>query len=216
MAAFEETMVKIQSKLDPNVALKVYEGHFATTHSHITKYIDLTTLKARRSEAMAAANILADKYVNTTIVDTIVCMDGCEVIGAYLADKLTRNGILSMNAHKTIYILSPEIGSGGLIVFRDNTEMMIKGKNVVVLLASATTGKTVRQCVDFIEYYGGNIAGISAIFSAAPEVNGYPVNAIFTDKDVPSYGTYPPPLCPFCKNAQKLDAVVNSYGYSKI
>lgn len=216
MAAFEETMVKIQSKLDPNVKLKVYEGHFATTHSHITRYIDLTTLKARRSEAMAAANLLADRYVNTTVVDTIVCMDGCEVIGAYLADKLTQNGILSMNAHKTIYILSPEIGSGGYIVFRDNTEMMIHGKNVLVLLASATTGKTVRQCVDFIEYYGGRIAGISAIFSAAPEVNGYPVHAIFTDKDVPAYATYAPPVCPFCKNKVKLDALVNSYGYSKL
>lgn len=216
MAAFEKTMVKIQSKLDPNVNLKVYEGHFATTHSHITKYIDLTTLKARRSEAMAAANLLADRYVNTTIVDTIVCMDGCEVIGAYLADKLTQNGILSMNAHKTIYILSPEIGSGGYIVFRDNTEMMIRGKNVLVLLASATTGKTVRQCVDFIEYYGGQIAGISAIFSAAPEVNGYPVHAIFTEKDIPSYATYAPPVCPFCKNKVKIDALVNSYGYSKI
>ena len=75
MAAFEETMVKIHSKLDKNVALKVYEGHFATTRSHITKYIDLTTLKARRSEAMAAASILAYNYVNTTILYTIVCMD---------------------------------------------------------------------------------------------------------------------------------------------
>ena len=53
--------------MDPNVILKVYEGHFATVHSHITKYIDFATIKSRRSEAMAAANILGDKYVNTTI-----------------------------------------------------------------------------------------------------------------------------------------------------
>ena len=62
MAAFEKTMMKIHSKLDQKVHLKVYDGHFATTQSHITKYIDLTTVKARRSEAMAAAHILADKY----------------------------------------------------------------------------------------------------------------------------------------------------------
>ena len=30
MAAFENTMKKYPSKLDPNVILKVYEGHFAT------------------------------------------------------------------------------------------------------------------------------------------------------------------------------------------
>ncbi len=216
MAAFEKTMEKVYSKVDKNVALKIFHGHFATPHSHITKYIDLTTLKARRSEAMAAASILADKYVHTTIVDTIVCMDGCEVIGAYLADKLTRNGIMSMNAHKTVYVLSPEVGSGGMIVFRDNTEKMIRGKNVLVLLASASTGKSVRQCVDFIEYYGGTIAGISAVFSAVDEINGYPVNAIFTKEDVSDYGTYPPPLCPLCQRKERLDAVVNAYGYSKI
>ena len=216
MAAFEQTMTKIHSKLDPKVHLKVYEGHFATTHSHITKYIDLTTVKARRNEAMGAANILADKYMNSTIVDTILCMEGCEVIGAYLADKLTGNGIMSMNAHKTIYVVSPEIGTGGQIVFRDNTEMMIRGKNVLLLVASASTGGTIFQCAECIEYYGGNIAGISAIFSATPKVGKHEVNSIFTAEDIPGYGSYKMKECPHCKNQKKLDAIVNAYGYSKI
>ena len=216
MAGFETTLKKYPSKLDSNVVLKVYEGHFATVHSHITKYFDFSTIKARRSEAMAAANILADKYVNTTIVDTILCMEGTEVIGAYLADKLTRNGILSMNAHKTIYVVSPEMGTGGQIVFRDNNEFMIRGKNVLLLVASASTGGTIFQCAECIEYYGGTIAGISAIFSATPNVGGHEVNSIFTANDVPGYGTYKMKDCPYCKNKQKLDAIVNAYGYSKI
>ena len=216
MAGFETTLKKYPSKLDSNVVLKVYEGHFATVHSHITKYFDFSTIKARRSEAMAAANILADKYVNTTIVDTILCMEGTEVIGAYLADKLTRNGILSMNAHKTIYVVSPEMGTGGQIVFRDNNEFMIRGKNVLLLVASASTGGTIFQCAECIEYYGGTIAGISAIFSATPKVGNHEVNSIFTAEDVPGYGSYKMKDCPYCKNKQKLDAIVNAYGYSKI
>ena len=216
MAAFESTLKKYPSKLDPNVVLKVYEGHFATVHSHITKYFDFSTIKARRSEAMAAANILADKYVNTTIVDTILCMEGTEVIGAYLADKLTRNGIMSMNAHKTIYVVSPELGTGGQIVFRDNNEFMIKGKNVLLLVASASTGGTIFQSAECIEYYGGTIAGISAIFSATPKVGKHDINSIFTADDVPGYGSYKMKDCPYCKNKQKLDAIVNAYGYSKI
>lgn len=216
MAAFEKTMTKIHSKLDQKVHLKVYDGHFATTHSHITKYIDLTTVKARRSEAMAAAHILADKYVNSTVVDTILCMEGCEVIGAYLADKLTSNGIMSMNAHKTIYVVSPEIGTGGQIVFRDNTEIMIRGKNVLLLVASASTGGTIFQCAECIEYYGGKIAGISAIFSATTNVGGHEVNSIFNAKDIPGYGIFKMKDCPHCKDKKKLDAIVNAYGYSKI
>lgn len=216
MAAFEKTFKKYTSKLDPNVVLKVYEGHFATVHSHITKYFDFSTIKARRSEAMAAANILADKYVNTTIVDTILCMEGTEVIGAYLADKLTRNGIMSMNAHKTIYVVSPEIGAGGQLVFRDNNEFMIKGKNVLLLTASASTGGSVFQSAECVEYYGGNIVGICAIFSALKRIGKHEINAIFTTNDVPGYGTYKMKDCPHCKNKEKLDAIVNAYGYSKI
>ena len=216
MAAFENTFKKYPSKLDANVVLKVYEGHFATVHSHITKYFDFSTIKARRSEAMAAANILADKYVNSTIVDTILCMEGTEVIGAYLADKLTRNGILSMNAHKTIYVVSPEVGTGGQIVFRDNNEFMIKGKNVLLLVASASTGGTVFQSAECVEYYGGAIAGISAIFSATPKVGKHEINSIFTADDVPGYGSYKMKDCPCGQNRQKLDAIVNAYGYSKI
>ena len=216
MAGFENTFKKYPSKLDPNVVLKVYEGHFATVHSHITKYFDFSTIKARRSEAMAAADILADKYVNTTIVDTILCMEGTEVIGAYLADKLTRNGIMSMNAHKTIYVVSPEIGTGGQLVFRDNNEFMIKGKNVLLLVASASTGGTIFQSAECVEYYGGKIAGISAIFSATSEVGGREVNSIFTAEDVPGYGSYKMKDCPYCRNKQRLDAIVNAYGYSKI
>ena len=51
----ETRMFKVHAKGDPSVALKVIPGHFATNHSHINYYIDLTTLKARQNEAQAAA-----------------------------------------------------------------------------------------------------------------------------------------------------------------
>jgi orotate phosphoribosyltransferase len=143
-------------------------------------------------------------------------MEGTEVIGAYLADRLTRNGIMSMNAHKTIYVVSPEMGTGGHMVFRDNNEFMIRGKNVVLLVASASTGGSIFQSTECVEYYGGHIAGVSAIFSAIPKVGNHEINSIFTAEDVPGYGTYKMKDCPYCRNKQKLDAIVNAYGYSKI
>ena len=36
-------MEKIYSPQDSRVALKVYQGHFAAPHSHVTHYFDLTT-----------------------------------------------------------------------------------------------------------------------------------------------------------------------------
>ena len=39
----------------PNLQLRVSKGHYATSHSHINYYIDVTLTKFRLSEARAAA-----------------------------------------------------------------------------------------------------------------------------------------------------------------
>lgn len=208
--------MKITSTFNNALDIKVVDGHFATNHSHINKYIDMTTLKCRRRMAMAAAKSLSMEYMATTIVDTIVCMDGTEVIGAYLATALTDNGIVSMNQHQTIYIMTPEVHSSGQLIFRDNLQPMIKNKNVLLLLASATTGKTIKQALECIEYYGGTISGISAIFSATDEVAGHKIHNLFSTEDIPDYITYPANECPLCKKGNKIEAIVNSYGYSML
>ena len=212
----ENSTMKITSSYNNALDIKVVDGHFATNHSHINKYIDMTTIKSRRKMALAAAKSMATEYVVTTIVDTIVCMDGTEVIGAYLANALTENGIVSMNQHQTIYIMTPEVHSSGQLIFRDNLQPMIKNKNVLLLLASATTGKTIKQSIECIEYYGGTISGISAIFSATDEVAGHDVHSLFNKKDIDDYASYSVGECPMCKAGKKIEAIVNSYGYSML
>jgi len=54
------------------------------------------------------------------------------------------------------------------------------------------------------------------LFSAINQVEGIPVNALFTTDDIPGYETYEPDDCPGCKEGKKIDALVNNYGYSKI
>ena len=214
--SLENRYTKLPSRVNPNANIRIIPGHFATTHSHINTYVDMTILKSRRSEAEAAAQVLARRYTNNTYIDTIVCMDGCEVIGAYLADELTHAGIMSLNQHNTMYIASPEINPGGQLIFRDNMQIMIKGKHCLLLLASATTGRTIARAMQCIEYYGGRIAGVSAIFSASKNVNGVEVDSIFNDDDIPNYQAYEPSSCPLCAQGKRLDAIVNSYGYSSL
>lgn len=149
-------------------------------------------------------------------IDTIVCMDGLEVVGAYLAEDLSRAGVLSMNAHQTIYVTSPEYNSVGQMIFRDNVQMMIGGKNVLILTGSVTTGETLHRAIDSILYYGGKIRGIAAIFSAVSKIADMPIHSIFQQKDIPDYGTFKSQDCPLCRNHQKIDAIVSSYGYSKL
>lgn len=214
--AFEHQAIKIHSNYNNNVAIRVIPGHFATNHSHITHYIDMTTLKSRQSMARAAAKSIAGEYVGTTVIDTIVCMDGTEVIGAYLAEELTDSGIMSINQHNAMYVVTPEFNSVGQMIFRDNLQPMIKGKHVLFLLASATTGRTIERSLECISYYGGIVAGISAIFSANDVIAGQQVHTLFNASDIPDYKTYPHNQCPYCQAGKKIEAIVNSYGYSKL
>lgn len=212
----ESRAIKISAPKNKKISLKVMPGHFATNNSHINLYIDLTTTKTRSSEAMEVAMHMAMQYVNSVLVDTIVCLDGCEVIGAYLAQELTEAGIRSMNAHQTIYVIAPEFNTNGQMIFRENIQPAVYEKHILLLVASATTGDTMKRSLDCIKYYGGIIEGISAIFSAVDKVDKTPVNTIFSAKDLPNYHSYSINDCPMCRSKQRLEAIVNGYGYMKL
>ena len=208
--------IKIYAPRSKTIVLRVMKGHYTTCHSHVNMYIDLTTMKTRLREASDAARVIAKQYSISTIVDTIVCLDGCEVIGAQLAHELTRIGVPTMNTHNTIYIITPEFNTNGQMIFRDNIQPAIVGKHILLLVASATTGDTIRRSLDCIEYYGGIVDGINAIFSAVDEIDGANIHSIFKAKDLPDYYSYKISECPLCKNNQKLDAIIDSSGYIKL
>ena len=200
----------------PNLQLRVSKGHYATSHSHINYYIDVTLTKFRLSEARAAAQELVRGYRGTTIIDTILCQDGTEVIGACMGSELTKAGYSNMNAHQTIYVVTPEHTTGSQLIFRENTAPMIQNKHVLVLAASVTTGYTVQGAVEAIRYYGGEPAGVTAIFATVDKCAGYPVASIFDPHDLPDYQSYGAHSCPWCKEGKKIDALVNSFGYSSL
>lgn len=199
-----------------NAPIKVTPGHFATNHAHINYYIDMTTLKTRLSEAQEIAKSLVGMFLYDTAVDTIVCLEGTQVIGSFLAEELTGAGVLSMNAHKTMYIVTPEFNSNSQMMFKENILPMIRGKNILILTASVTTGLALNKAIEAIQYYGGILGGIAAIFSTLDEVSRYRVTSIFGRKDIADYAYYDYRECPMCKQEQKLDALVNAYGYSSM
>ena len=207
---------KIPAQMNSNVALKIIPGHFATTHSHVTNYMEIGTMKTRCSEAHGVATILAMHYTISTPVDTILCADGTEVIGTYLAEELTRAGVLNYNAHRTVYVISPEYTPSGQLIFRDNLQLAIRGKHTLILMGSLTTGLTLESLIEGVRYYGANVSGACAIFSAVKEVEGIPVISVFRPEEIPNYHSYPATDCPLCKNGTPIDALVNSFGYSEL
>jgi orotate phosphoribosyltransferase len=201
----------------------------------------MSSLKMRVAEAKKVAAAMAQQYIkkvtidvnhnsmqlidagsmhslgaNVKPIDTIICMDGCEVIGAYLAEELTKAGLQSGTQHKSFYVVTPEFDNRGQMVVRQNIKDMIKGRNVLVVLASAMSGRTITKAIGTILAYGGKVTGLSVIFGNVDEVDGYPVYSVFSHEDLPNFTLSQPEDCPDCKAGKKLDAVVNSYGYEML
>ena len=206
---------KIETKRN-NLHLRVAKGHFATSNCHTNYYIDVAAQKSRLSEAKAVAEEISSYYYSDTIVDTILCLDGTEVIGACLADQLEKAEFTNLNAHKSIYVVSPETTNTSQLLFRDNIVPMIAGKNVLILAVSVASGKTVEGAIDAINYYGGKVSGVCAIFSTVEKCREFPVYSVFNPTDLPDYHQYPAQDCPLCKAGQKIDALVNCHGFSKL
>jgi len=198
------------------VPMRYAKGHFATNHSHINYYVDITFQKTRLSEAKSVAKELVRRFSSTTLVDTVLCLDGTAVIGTCLANELTKTGFHNINLHKTIYVVEPEYNANSQIIFRDNIKPMIKGKHILVLMASMTTGFTAKRSIEAISYYGGYVAGCAAVYSAVENTGGFPVASVYTLSDLPDYESYDSHDCPFFKQGIPIDALVNSFGYSEL
>ncbi len=198
-----------------NLYLRVAQGHFATNDRHSNYYIDVAAQKARLSEAKAVAEELSSYLLHSTIVDTILCLDGMEVVGTCLAHTLTKANFASINAHNTIYVTSPETTYSNQLLFRDNIVPMIKGKHVLILAVSYSSGKTIEAAIDAVKYYGGMVSGISAIFSMNDKSkDGIPIHSCFDPAFLGDYQSYPAHDCPMCKAGKKIDALINCHGYS--
>ena len=104
----------------------------------------------------------------------------------------------------------------GQMIFRDNTKRMIEGQQVLIVAGLITTGKTMLQSIESVLYYGGRVNGICAAFSLVSKVAGMDINAVFTQKEVHGYEKYSDGDCPMCAAGKKVDAFVNSYGYSAL
>ena len=207
---------KLEYTGNTDVILRYTKGHFITPNSHVNYYIDLCDTKARMKEARAAGESLAEFYIASEAIDTILCLNGMEVVGSYLADSLTQAGVISKNAHKTMYITGPEYNVSGQIMFRDNNKHMIADKKVLILSDSVTTGGMLRNAIESVRFYKGEVVGVAAFFSVATQIEGYPIRSLFSTRDLPDYANYPHDNCPLCKEGVPVDAICNGFGYSTL
>lgn len=214
----EDRTLSIPSKVTNKVELKVIPGHFMTSHSHTNCYIDTSPQTMNYKEAMKVAEYFANLYSNSIVIDTIVCLDGTEVIGAYLAELLSQCGVRSISEENNISVVTPETNVNGQMMFRDNVQGTIYNKKLLILAATGSTGVSIDQCIDSLNYYGGWVTGIATIFSGVKMIKDLKVESLFYSEDIPGgYESYrTKEECPLCGQGRKIDALVNAHGYSKL
>jgi len=212
----ENDTFSVSHAKNPIIAINVISGHFTTSNLHTNNYLDFSALKSNSVVARDIAREMAISYLSTTLVDTIVCMERTEVIGAYLAQELQLEGPSVINTGKAIHVVSPINNAYGNLTFPSNQTEIITGKNILLLVATVSSGRSLNRILECLSYYNGNLAGISALFMATPVRTPHKVNALFTSDDIPGYKLYEPGECEICKNTKKLDAIIRSEGYTKI
>ena len=209
----ERRAYNIPLQKNPNISIRVIPGHFATSNAHATHFLDVNYLKSSSTAAREVAGELAIPY-SSAYVETIVCMEKTEIIGAYLAEELTRSGFSPLSGGE-IFIVTPTAGVNKKLIFQDNVVDHIADRKIILLVASISSGRTVESALECLAYYGGEIAGISTLYLASGRGLGKDVHALFKSDDIPGYKLTNINDCEMCGSGRKLDAMITSEGYTR-
>ncbi len=206
--------ITVPAKGNRRIKLTIYPGHFATSHAHVDNYISMTEVRTSSVMASETADELSKvfKYMQ---VDTIICLEYTQNIGALLAKELS-DGRREINSGRDIHVITPSINSNNQLTFTSDTQPFVTDRNVLILLSTISTGRSLARAQECVGYYGGKLVGIGAIFSAIDESDGVPVHSIFKPEDLGSYNSYRSDECPFCKAGRKLDGFITTGGYTEL
>lgn len=208
--------IRVHSALNTKLYADAIPGHFATNHSHINYYIDTSMIKHSQLLATEAARTMSTFFSGTS-VDTVMCIEGTEYLAAYLARELSHGSLGAMNDDKELYIVEPESSVNGQFIFSDNLRPMIDGKDVLIMVSTASTGQTLCQARECVEYYGGRATGFAALFANIDELDGLRVVHLFNGASFPHYqNCVHAKDCPDCLAKRPLDAIITPRGYKKL
>ena len=112
--------------------------------------------------------------------------------------------------------ITPGINSNNQLVFSSDMQQYVTNRNILLLMSTVSTGRSLARAAECIRYYGGKPVGIGSIFSAVEEAAGLPVHSIFMRSDLNEYNVYRSDECPLCKNGRKLDGFVTVGGCTEI
>ncbi|MBQ2545037.1 MAG: orotate phosphoribosyltransferase [Clostridia bacterium] len=206
--------VTVPAKGNRHIKLNIYPGHYATSHAHVDNYFSMADIRTNCAMAEEAAREIAKQF-RYTPVDTVISLEYTQIISAFVAKELSSSG-RDINSGADIHVVTPQINSNNQLMFPSDMQPFVTDKNVLLILSTVSTGRSLARAAECVRYYGGKLAGIGAIFSAIEESGGMPIQSIFHRSDLAAYNSWRSDECPMCKAGRKIDGLVTTGGYTKI
>lgn len=185
-------------RLFHDVGAIVTDSHFVyTSGRHSSIYVNKDATYAHTGIVAALGECMARPY-DPDEIDVVV---GPVLGGIVLSQWVTH----ALNQRRTVgetLAVFAEKRTDGVdkhFFFGRGYEKCIAGRRVLVVEDLLTTGGTVRQVVETVRGYGGNVVGVSALCNRGnvqpQDVGGVPIHALIEL----SLETYSEEECPFCK-----------------
>jgi len=176
----------------------VTDGHFVyTSGRHSSIYINKDALYARTKIISSLCQLMARPY-NADQIDVVV---GPVLGGIVLSQWVTHYLNISRTAGETLAVFA-EKGDDGVnkkFFLGRGYDKFIAGKNILVVEDLLTTGGSVRQVVEMVRGYSGNVVGVSVLCNRgnvqSADVGDVPIDALISL----SLETYTEEECPFCQ-----------------
>ncbi len=176
----------------------VTDSHFVyTSGRHSSVYINKDAVYAHTGIIAALCERMARPFAADSIDVVVGPVLGGIVLSQWVTHALNRR----RSGGETLAVFA-EKGTDGVdkhFFFGRGYDKFIPGRNILIVEDLLTTGGSVRQVVETVRRYGGNVVGISVLCNRGnvqpQDVGNVPIHALITL----ALETYSEEECPFCK-----------------
>ena len=171
------------------------DGHFVgTSGKHMNVYINKDALYPHTQEVSRIGELFAEKNKDLEIDVVAAPALGGIILStwtAYHLSKIKKKDILGIYTEKT---------QDKSQIFTRNYDLLVKGKNVLVIEDIATTGGSVKKVVESVRSAGGNVVGVCVMLNRDPEnVTSDKIGAPFSSLASIKAESWDEKDCPLCK-----------------
>lgn len=182
----------------------ITKSHFVyTSGKHGSVYINKDIIYAHPKEASQVGKLFAKKFIDYSIDVVVAPALGGIILSQWTAfhlSKLKNKEVLGVYTEKT-----PEKDQA----LTRGYDLIVKGKNVLVVEDLTTTGESVKKVINSVKKAKGRIIAVGVMINRDPEkVNAKTIGAPFFALGIFKAEAFDQDRCPLCKKKIPINTTV--------